>query len=61
MWYNPAGAFTRLASEGPFRLVFGCEMDEAIQFWLNLQANHVVWEIELGKSVARIQPIKRRP
>jgi addiction module HigA family antidote len=30
------------------------------QFWLNLQANHVVWEIERLKSVARIQPIKRR-
>jgi addiction module HigA family antidote len=30
------------------------------QFWLNLQANHVVWEIERLKSVAHIQPIKRR-
>ena len=57
---QPGWALTRLASEGPFRLVFGCEMDAAIQFWLNLQGNHVVWEIELGKSVARIQPIKRR-
>jgi antitoxin HigA-1 len=30
------------------------------QFWLNMQAIHALWEIERLKSVAHIQPIKRR-
>src|SRR6185295_4799838 len=29
------------------------------QFWLNMQTNHVVWEIEREKSLTRIRPIKR--
>lgn len=30
------------------------------QFWLNLQTNHIVWEIEREKGLAHIQPIKRQ-
>ena len=29
------------------------------QFWLNMQTNHVVWEIERERSLTQIRPIKR--
>jgi addiction module HigA family antidote len=29
------------------------------QFWLNMQTNHVVWEIEQSKSLDDIRPLKR--
>jgi addiction module HigA family antidote len=32
----------------------------APQFWLNLQANHDVWEPERARDIARIRPLKRR-
>jgi plasmid maintenance system antidote protein VapI len=28
------------------------------QFWLNLQMNHVVWELERLQSLKRIRPLK---
>ena len=28
------------------------------QFWLNMQTNHVVWEIEQSKSLDDIRPLK---
>jgi addiction module HigA family antidote len=28
------------------------------QFWLNMQTNHVLWEIERVKSLAHIRPLK---
>ena len=28
------------------------------QFWLNLQTNHTVWELERQRSLRRIRPIK---
>jgi addiction module HigA family antidote len=30
------------------------------QFWLNMQTNHAVWELEREKSLTRIRPIKRQ-
>jgi addiction module HigA family antidote len=31
------------------------------QFWLNMQANHDVWEPERARDVVRIRPLRRRP
>jgi addiction module HigA family antidote len=30
------------------------------QFWLNLQSNHVVWELERLHRLDRIRPLKKR-
>jgi len=30
------------------------------QFWLNMQANHDVWEPERARDIARIRPLRRR-
>jgi len=31
-----------------------------LQFWLNLQSNHVVWELERLHRLDRIRPLKKR-
>jgi antitoxin HigA-1 len=36
---------------------FGRAFDTTPQFWLNLQMNHVLWEVDRLKSLTRIQPL----
>jgi addiction module HigA family antidote len=34
--------------------------DTTPQFWINMQTNHMVWEIEQRESLAHIRPLARK-